>query len=118
MTHRMIFNQTGYFGRGAIAHIAPEITRRGLSKAFIVTDPVLADNGTATRITDLLDQAGIGWEIFSDAPQPADREGPGRPGRLPHLGRRRAHRSGWRLAPGHVQGDLGHRHQPPTSRTC
>ena len=25
MTHRMIFNQTGYFGRGAIAHIAPEI---------------------------------------------------------------------------------------------
>ena len=23
MTHRMIFNQTGYFGRGAITHIAP-----------------------------------------------------------------------------------------------
>ena len=28
MTHRMIFNQTGYFGRGSIAHIAPEIARR------------------------------------------------------------------------------------------
>ena len=42
MTHRMIFNQTGYFGRGAIAHIAPEIARRSLTKAFIVTDPVLA----------------------------------------------------------------------------
>ena len=53
MTHRMIFNQTGYFGRGAIAHIAPEIARRGLTRAFIVTDPVLADNGTATRITEL-----------------------------------------------------------------
>ena len=66
MTHRMIFNQTGYFGRGAIAHIAPEIARRSLTKAFIVTDPVLADNGTAARITDLLDKAGIGWEIFSD----------------------------------------------------
>lgn len=66
MTHRMIFNQTGYFGRGAIAHIAPEIARRSLTKAFIVTDPVLADNGTAARITDLLDEAGIGWEIFSD----------------------------------------------------
>lgn len=25
MTHRMIFNQTGYFGRGAIVHIASEI---------------------------------------------------------------------------------------------
>ena len=66
MTHRMIFNQTGYFGRGAIAHIAPEIARRGLTKAFIVTDPVLADNGTAARITDLLDEAGISWEVFSD----------------------------------------------------
>ena len=66
MTHRMIFNQTGYFGRGAIAHIAPEIARRSLTKAFIVTDPVLADNGTAARITDLLDEAGIDWEIFSD----------------------------------------------------
>jgi len=71
MTHRMIFNQTGYFGRGAITHIAPEITRRGLTKAFIVTDPVLADNGTAARITDLLDEAGISWEVFSDvAPNP------------------------------------------------
>ena len=71
MTHRMIFNQTGYFGRGAIAHIAPEIARRGLTKAFIVTDPVLADNGTAARITDLLDEAGISWEVFSDvAPNP------------------------------------------------
>lgn len=66
MTYRMIFNQTGHFGRGAIAAIPEEITRRGLSRVFIVTDPVLAANGTATRITDLLDDAGISWEIFSD----------------------------------------------------
>ncbi|MBE6478877.1 MAG: iron-containing alcohol dehydrogenase, partial [Propionibacteriaceae bacterium] len=66
MTYRMIFNQTGHFGRGAIANIPTEISARGLSKAFIVTDPVLAENGTATRITDLLDGAGIAWEIFSD----------------------------------------------------
>ena len=66
MTYRMIFNQTGHFGRGAIVAIPEEITRRGLSRVFIVTDPVLAENGTATRITDLLDAAGISWEIFSD----------------------------------------------------
>ena len=71
MTHRMIFNQTGHFGRGAIAAIPSEITARGLSRAFVVTDPVLADNGTAARITDLLDEAGISWEVFSDvAPNP------------------------------------------------
>ena len=42
-----------------------------MTRAFVVTDPVLADNGTAARITDLLDAAGITWEIFSDvAPNP------------------------------------------------
>lgn len=66
MTYRMIFNQTGYFGRGAIAHIPSEISKRGITKAFIVTDPALVDNGTLDRITVLLDEAGIGWEVFSD----------------------------------------------------
>ena len=66
MTHRMIFNQTGHFGRGAISAIPAEITGRGLTRAFVVTDPVLAGNGTAARVTDLLDAAGIAWEIFSD----------------------------------------------------
>ena len=49
MTYRMIFNQTGYFGRGAISSIPEEIAGRGLTRAFVVTDPVLADNGTAGR---------------------------------------------------------------------
>lgn len=66
MTYRMIFNQTGYFGRGAIANIPTEISKRGIKKAFIVTDPALTQNGTAERITKLLDEAGIEWEIFSD----------------------------------------------------
>lgn len=66
MTYRMIFNQTGYFGRGAIANIPTEISKRGIKKAFIVTDPALTNNGTAARITDLLDEAGIEWDIFSD----------------------------------------------------
>ena len=66
MTHRMIFNQTGYFGRGAISHIPTEITARGATKAFIVTDPALVEGGTVTRVTDLLDAAGVGWEVFSD----------------------------------------------------
>ena len=66
MTHRMIFNQTGHFGRGSICVIPSEIAARGLDRAFVVTDPVLAANGTAARVTDLLDEAGITWEVFSD----------------------------------------------------
>lgn len=66
MTYRMIFNQTGYFGRGAIANIPHEINKRGITKAFIVTDPALVNNGTVTRITDLLNEANIAWDVFSD----------------------------------------------------
>ncbi len=66
MTYRMIFNQTGYFGRGAIANIVPEIRSRGFSKVLVVTDPVLVEVGTAARVTDLLDAAGIPYEVFSD----------------------------------------------------
>ncbi len=42
MTHRMILNQTGYFGRGSIGSTAPEIARRNLTRAVIVTDPPAA----------------------------------------------------------------------------
>ncbi|RRC94959.1 lactaldehyde reductase [Schaalia canis] len=66
MTYRMIFNQTGYFGRGSIANIPHEINKRGITKAFIVTDPALVNNGTVTRITDLLNEANIAWDVFSD----------------------------------------------------
>ncbi|AYD89570.1 lactaldehyde reductase [Actinomyces sp. 2119] len=66
MTHRMILNQTGYFGRGSISSIAPEIIRRNLTRAFIVTDPALVGNGTVRRVTDLLDEARVPWDIFSD----------------------------------------------------
>lgn len=66
MTHRMILNQTGYFGRGSISSIAPEIARRNLTRVFIVTDPALVANGTARRVTDLLDEACVPWEVFSD----------------------------------------------------
>ena len=68
MVNRMIFNQTGFFGRGAIAEIPAAAKSRGFTKAMIVTDPILADpaNGTAKKVTDVLDAAGIGYEIFTN----------------------------------------------------
>nr|WP_218971103.1 iron-containing alcohol dehydrogenase [Bifidobacterium pseudolongum] len=53
----MIFNQTAYFGRGAIKEIPTEAKARGFTKAFIVTDPVLVENGTVKKVTDVLDEA-------------------------------------------------------------
>lgn len=71
MARRMIFNQTGYFGRGALANLVPELRRRGFTKALVVTDAVLVQIGTAGLVTGLLDEAGFPYAVFSDvAPNP------------------------------------------------
>ena len=44
MVYRMIFNQTAYFGRGAIKEIPGVAKSHGFTKAFIVTDPVLLES--------------------------------------------------------------------------
>lgn len=66
MTQRMIFNQTAYFGRGALDQLLPELTRRGFTKVFIVTDAVLVEVGTAAKVTDRLDAAAFPYEIFPE----------------------------------------------------
>ena len=40
MVYRMIFNQTAYFGRGAIKEIPGVAKSHGFTKAFIVTSSV------------------------------------------------------------------------------
>lgn len=64
--HRMIWNQTAYFGPGAISVIPQEIASRGFTRAFVVTDRVLVDTGVSRRVTDLLDAAGVPFVLFTD----------------------------------------------------
>lgn len=66
MVYRMIFNQTAYFGRGAIKEIPAVAKQHGFTKAFIVTDPVLLETGTAEKVTKVLDEAGLAYEVFSN----------------------------------------------------
>ena len=64
MVYRMIFNQTAYFGRGAIKEIPGVARSHGFTKAFIVTDPVLLETGTVKKVTDVLDEAGMpAWAV-------------------------------------------------------
>ena len=45
----------------------PGVARsHGFTKAFIVTDPVLLETGTAKKVTDVLDEAGMPYEVFSN----------------------------------------------------
>ena len=66
MVYRMIFNQTAYFGRGSIKEIPAVAKQHGFTKAFIVTDPVLLETGTAEKVTKVLDEAGLAYEVFSN----------------------------------------------------
>jgi lactaldehyde reductase len=63
---RMIWNQTAYFGAGAVEVIPEELTRRGFTTAFVVSDAVLVETGVTGRVTDLLDAAGIAYQVYSD----------------------------------------------------
>lgn len=67
--NRIILNETSYFGAGARRMLACELRDRGFTKAFVVTDRDLIRFGVAGRVTGVLDDAGIAYEIFSDLKQ-------------------------------------------------
>ncbi|MBP2638754.1 MAG: lactaldehyde reductase [Firmicutes bacterium] len=66
MANRIILNETSYFGPGAISVIPEEICRRNFEKAFIVTDKDLVKFGIAKKVTDVLDQAKISYELYDN----------------------------------------------------
>ncbi|MBQ6491123.1 MAG: lactaldehyde reductase [Atopobiaceae bacterium] len=66
MANRFVLNNISYHGKGAIAEVPGEIQRRGYKKAFVASDPDLVKFGVTAKVTDLLDAAGIEWELFSE----------------------------------------------------
>ncbi len=66
MIHRFILNEVSYFGPGARKELPEVVARLGKHKALIVTDKDLIRFGVAAKVTDVLDAAGIPYEIFSD----------------------------------------------------
>ena len=66
MANRIMLNQTSYHGAGAIQELPAEVKSRGLKKALICCGPTLLRHGVIARVTDVLDAAGLSYEIFSD----------------------------------------------------
>ncbi len=69
MSHRVILNETSYFGPGSRAVLPGEIKRRGFKKAFFVTDKELLRFGVAQKVIAVLDEAGIAYAIYDDIKQ-------------------------------------------------
>ena len=66
MANRIMLNQTSYHGAGAIAEIVNEAKAQGFQKALVCTDPDLIKFHVASKVTDLLDSAGLAYEVYSD----------------------------------------------------
>lgn len=66
MVNRFVLNETSYHGAGAIKEIATEVIGRGFKKAFVCSDPDLIKFGVTKKVTDVLDNADIDYEIYSE----------------------------------------------------
>ena len=66
MANRFVLNETSYHGAGAVKEIVTEIKARGFKKAFVASDPDLVRFGVTAKVTDLLDEAGIPYALYSN----------------------------------------------------
>ncbi|WP_274953689.1 lactaldehyde reductase [Angelakisella massiliensis] len=66
MANRIMLNETSYHGAGAINEIATEAKARGFRKAFVCSDPDLIRFGVTGKVTKVLEDAAIDYEIYSD----------------------------------------------------
>ena len=66
MVNRFILNEVSYFGPGARKELPEVANRLGLKKALVVTDKGLVKFGVAKMVTDVLDEAGIPYEVYSE----------------------------------------------------
>ena len=66
MANRISLNPTSYHWVGAIQEIVNEINNHGFKKVFVASDPDLVKFGVTAKVTDLLKDASIPFELYSD----------------------------------------------------
>ncbi|MBQ3069835.1 MAG: lactaldehyde reductase [Clostridia bacterium] len=65
MANRFVLNETSYHGKGAIQHIADEVKARAFQKILVCSDPNLIEFGITAKVTAVLDQAAVPYDVFS-----------------------------------------------------
>ncbi len=66
MANRFVLNEVSYHGHGAIKSIVPEAKAHGFKKALVCSDPSLVKFGVTKKVTDLLDEGGIAYELYTN----------------------------------------------------
>lgn len=66
MANRIVLNETSYHGAGAVNEIPGEVKKRGFQKAFVASDPDLIQFNVTSKVTKILEENGMDYEIYSD----------------------------------------------------
>ena len=66
MANRIVLNETSYHGSGAIKDIVNEVKGRNLKKAFVCSDPDLIKFNVTTKVTNILEESNLEYEIYSN----------------------------------------------------
>ncbi|NLZ69032.1 MAG: lactaldehyde reductase [Spirochaetales bacterium] len=66
MVNRFVLNAISYHGKGAIKEIPGIVSAKGFKKAFIASDPDLVKFNVTKKVTDILDEKGMAYEVYSD----------------------------------------------------
>ena len=66
MANRFVLNETSYHGKGAIKEIATEVKARDFKKCFVCSDPDLIKFGVTKKVTDILEESTIDYELYSE----------------------------------------------------
>ena len=66
MVNRFVLNEKSYHGAGAVKEIATVIKSGNYKKVLVCSDPDLMKFGVTKKVTDVLDENGIPYDIYSD----------------------------------------------------
>ena len=66
MANRFVLNEMSYHGAGAFQEISGEAKSRKFEKAFVCSDPDLIKFGVTKKVLDVLDNAQLAYEVYSD----------------------------------------------------
>ena len=65
MANRIILNTVSFHGKGAIGEIPGIAQTKGFKHIFVCSDPDLVKFGITSKVTDLLEKAGIAYTVYS-----------------------------------------------------
>ncbi len=66
MANRIVLNEQSYHGAGSRAELASIVKSKGFTKAFVCSDKATFNVGVTSKVTEVLEQAGLAYTVHTD----------------------------------------------------